>query len=160
MYVFILVRKRVVICMRCWFCLILPVQGVTRHLDVECFESAVPAIFLSYAPTFLGFILFVEIQKKYCACRMVCFCASLFPFILTNKKSSKHFLHVYKGRNKEKLRNNYSKNSGSYKSDLFTDRICIWAVKTERYVHKILHHSYIFRQCKTSIDKFSLEWNL
>ena len=24
----------------------------TRHLDMECFESAVPAIFLSYAPTF------------------------------------------------------------------------------------------------------------
>ena len=24
----------------------------TRHLNVECFESAVPAIFLSYAPTF------------------------------------------------------------------------------------------------------------
>ena len=25
----------------------------TRHLNMECFESAVPAIFLSYAPTFL-----------------------------------------------------------------------------------------------------------
>ena len=24
----------------------------TRHLNVECFESVVPAIFLSYAPTF------------------------------------------------------------------------------------------------------------
>ena len=24
----------------------------TRHLNMECFESAVPAIFLSYAPNF------------------------------------------------------------------------------------------------------------
>ena len=46
-----IVRKRGVICAVTPI-LIIPVQGVTRHLNMECFESAVPAIFLSYVPTF------------------------------------------------------------------------------------------------------------
>ena len=33
---------------------------------------------------------------------MVGFCATLFPFILTNKKSSKHFLHI-----KVEIKKNY-----------------------------------------------------
>ena len=48
MYVFTLVRKHGVICATCT-CIY---KVFTRHLNVECFESAVPAIFLSYAPTF------------------------------------------------------------------------------------------------------------
>ena len=51
MCVFTLVRKRGVICAVTPL-LILPIQSVSRHLNMECFESAVPAIFLSYAPTF------------------------------------------------------------------------------------------------------------
>ena len=50
MYVFILVRKRGVNCATC-ACIY---KVFTRHLNVECFESAFPAIFLSYAPTFFG----------------------------------------------------------------------------------------------------------
>ena len=48
MYVFTLVRKRGVICATCT-CIY---NVFTRHLNMECFESAIPAIFLSYAPTF------------------------------------------------------------------------------------------------------------
>ena len=33
------------------------VDFTTRHSNVECFESAVPAIFLSYAPTFYAILL-------------------------------------------------------------------------------------------------------
>ena len=46
--------------LRWWFYLC---KVFTRHLNVECFESAVPAIFFSYAPTFLKFILTGHIDK-------------------------------------------------------------------------------------------------
>ena len=36
-------------------CLLYLYKENTRHFNVECLESAVPAIFLSYAPTFFGF---------------------------------------------------------------------------------------------------------
>ena len=44
-------RKKTWSHMHCWFYLY---KEFTRHLSVECFESVVPAIFLSYAPTFFG----------------------------------------------------------------------------------------------------------
>ena len=46
-WLFTFVRKRGVIS---------AVDFTTRHLNVECFESAVPAIFLSYAPTFYAIV--------------------------------------------------------------------------------------------------------
>ena len=48
---FTLVRKRGVICAVTPI-LIIPIQVFTRHLNMECFESAIPVIFLSYPPTF------------------------------------------------------------------------------------------------------------
>ena len=37
-----------------------PIQVFTRHLNMECFESAIPANFVSYAPTFFS----VSVQKS------------------------------------------------------------------------------------------------
>ena len=34
---------------------------ITRHLNVECFDSMVPALFLSYAPTFFHRKLFISL---------------------------------------------------------------------------------------------------
>ena len=50
MYVFTFVRKRGVILTDFTYtrCILF------KHLNMECFESAVPAIFLSYAPTFFN----------------------------------------------------------------------------------------------------------
>ena len=53
--VFTLVRKRGVICATCIY------KVITRHLNVECFDSTVPAIFLSYAPTFFSLIKHCDI---------------------------------------------------------------------------------------------------
>ena len=39
---------------RCWFYLV--DKEFTKHLNVEWIETAVPAIFLSYVPTFFVFI--------------------------------------------------------------------------------------------------------
>ena len=47
--VFIYFRQKTWIHMRCWFHVY---NMFTRHVKVECFESAVPAIVLSYAPAF------------------------------------------------------------------------------------------------------------
>ena len=49
MYVFILVRTALLHLY--WLYLY---NVFTRHLNMECFDSVVPAIFLSYAPTFFG----------------------------------------------------------------------------------------------------------
>ena len=51
MYVFTLVRRRGVVCTTCIY------KVFTWHLNVKCFESAVPAIFPSYAPTFFTYMI-------------------------------------------------------------------------------------------------------
>ena len=43
----------------------------TRHLNMECFESAVPAIFLSYAPTFFEDTVSKPILNKTGCVRLV-----------------------------------------------------------------------------------------
>ena len=62
MYVFTLVRKRVVIC-AVGPILIIPIKlkVFTRHLNMEYFQSAVPAIFLSYVTTLFLCFSFVHV---------------------------------------------------------------------------------------------------
>ena len=43
----------------------LPIRDFTRHLKMECFESAVPANFASYALTFFD-VIFVRVTRKFC----------------------------------------------------------------------------------------------
>ena len=85
MYVFTLVRKRGVICATCT-CIY---KVFTRHLNVECFEPAVPAIFLSYAPTMQlsHWVSFLEIygfnyydKFRFLACEQLTFLCIMSSF--------------------------------------------------------------------------------
>ena len=73
--------------LHCWFYLY---KVFIRHLNVECLESAVPAIFLSYAPTFKLIIWHSDIRESNATWRVNSACRLQNQFVFI-------YVYIWKG---------------------------------------------------------------
>ena len=122
----------------------------TGHLNMECFESAVPAIFLSYAPTFFkynSFSIHRGFNRNFCniALRALMQFSVLFWYTTlcrsaaSNFQTKKHFV------NKQA----HSNSRSSKEKEIILNCFCLENLKI-KYILYIFYRSFRFN-CGTAI---------